>query len=53
MLLGSGWNRNSRFYSSPNRMTLTQSRKNFSEFGAMSESALPLLDRDRLEMYSK
>ncbi|MGE6228456.1 CPCC family cysteine-rich protein [Paenibacillus chitinolyticus] len=41
------------FYSSPNHMTLTQAQKNFSKFGAMSESALPHLDRDRLKMYSK
>jgi len=28
-------------------------RKRLLKFGAMSESALPFLDRDKLEMYSK
>ncbi|SEG78743.1 CPCC family cysteine-rich protein [Paenibacillus sp. UNC499MF] len=40
-------------YSLPNRMTLTQARNNFLEFGAMSESSLPHPDRGRLDMYSK
>ncbi|MFS0837427.1 hypothetical protein [Paenibacillus sp. 1P03SA] len=34
-------------------MTLTQARNNFLEFGAMSESSLPHLDRGRLDMYNK
>ncbi|EPD82220.1 MULTISPECIES: CPCC family cysteine-rich protein [unclassified Paenibacillus] len=41
------------FYSSPNHMTLTQAQKNFLEFGAMSESSLMHLDRDRFERYGK
>lgn len=40
-------------YSSPNHMTLAQGRKNFTEFGTMSQSSLQFVEPDRLEKYSK
>lgn len=46
-------NRDPNYYSSPNRMTLAQARKNFAEFGGVNESSLQFLESDRLEMFSK
>lgn len=46
-------NLNPLYYSSPNHMTLAQGRKNFAEFGAVSESLLQFLESDRLDMYIK